>query len=54
MKLFIYQSGKIILFYSEEDDINLAQKIILRKGDNFHVPIGLRHRMYAFRRHRIT
>lgn len=44
---FYIQSGKIILFYSEDDDIELAHKKILRKGDNFHVSVGLRHRMYA-------
>ena len=44
---FYIQSGKLILFYGEDDDINLAQKRVLRKGDNFHIPIGLRHRMYA-------
>ena len=41
------QSGKLILFYGNDDDINLAQKKVLKKGDKFHVPIGLRHRMYA-------
>lgn len=44
---FYVQSGKLILFYGENDDINSAHKRVLRKGDNFHVPVGLRHRMYA-------
>lgn len=44
---FYIQSGKIILFHSYEDDINLAEKKILKRGDKFHIPIGLRHRMYA-------
>jgi len=44
---FYIQSGKLILFYGNDDDINLAQKKVLKKGDKFHVPIGLRHRMYA-------
>jgi len=44
---FYIQSGKLILFYGEDDDINSAQKKVLRKGDHFHVPVGLRHRMYA-------
>jgi ribosomal protein L16 Arg81 hydroxylase len=26
---------------------DLSEKKVLRKGDKFHVPIGLRHRMYA-------
>lgn len=44
---FYIQSGKLILFYGEDDNIELAQKKVLRKGDKFHVPVGLRHRMYA-------
>jgi quercetin dioxygenase-like cupin family protein len=44
---FYVQSGKIVLFYGYDDDINLAQKKVLRKGEVFHVPVGLRHRMYA-------
>ncbi len=44
---FYIQSGKLILFYGEDDNIELAQKRVLRKGDKFHVPVGLRHRMYA-------
>jgi len=44
---FYIQSGKLILFYGEDDDINLAQKKVLRKGDHFHVHVGLRHKMYA-------
>jgi quercetin dioxygenase-like cupin family protein len=44
---FYIQSGKIILLYGYDDDITLAEKKVLRKGDNFHVPVGLRHRMYA-------
>ena len=44
---FYIQSGKLVLFYGEDDDINLAQKRVLRKGDKFHIPVGLRHRMYA-------
>ncbi len=44
---FYVQSGKFILYYGYDDDINLAKKRVLRTGDKFHVPIGLRHRMYA-------
>jgi quercetin dioxygenase-like cupin family protein len=44
---FYIQSGKLILFYGEDDNIELAQKRVLRKGDKFHIPVGLRHRMYA-------
>jgi quercetin dioxygenase-like cupin family protein len=42
---FYIQSGKIILLYSEFDDINSATEIILNPGDSFYIPPGLRHRM---------
>lgn len=44
---FYIQSGKLILFYGHDDNIELAQRKVLKKGDKFHVPVGLRHRMYA-------
>lgn len=44
---FYIQSGKIILFHGYDDNIEIAEKKVLRKGDKFHVPVGLRHRMYA-------
>jgi quercetin dioxygenase-like cupin family protein len=44
---FYIQSGKIILKYSNEDDINTAIDLILNPGDSFHVSRGLRHRMIA-------
>ena len=46
-EVFYIQSGKIMLRYSEEDDINNAKELVLERGDNFHVPIGLRHQMLA-------
>ena len=46
-EVFFVQSGKIKLFHGWEDDINHAHITILEKGDKFHVPIGLKHRMYA-------
>jgi len=44
---FYVQSGKIILKYSDQDDINLASEVILAPGDSFHIYRGLRHRMIA-------
>jgi quercetin dioxygenase-like cupin family protein len=44
---FYVQSGSIILLYSEKDDIETANTIILNKGDSFHIPRNLRHRMIA-------
>lgn len=42
---FFVQSGKILLKYSNEDDIESAKEVILNKGDSFHIPRELRHRM---------
>jgi mannose-6-phosphate isomerase-like protein (cupin superfamily) len=44
---FYVQSGCLVLQYGYDDDINLASKMVLEKGQKFHVPVGLRHRMYA-------
>lgn len=44
---FYVQSGKILLKYSEEDDLEDANEIILERGDKFHVYRELRHQMIA-------
>ena len=44
---FYVHSGKILLKYSEDDDLENAEEIILNRGDNFHVYRGLRHQMIA-------
>ena len=46
-EVFYIQSGKVLLRYSHQDDIQKANVTILEKGDRFHVPIGLRHQMEA-------
>ena len=46
-EVFYVQSGKVMLYYGWDDDIELAKNIILAKGDKFHVPVRLKHRMYA-------
>ena len=46
-EVFYLQSGKMRVIFSEEDDIDEAQEIILEAGQNFHVYRGLRHRMIA-------
>ena len=33
--------------FSDQDDIESAEELILEKGDNFHVYRGLRHQMIA-------
>ena len=44
---FYIQSGKILLKWSNEDDIINAQEVILSKGDSWHVTVGQRHQMIA-------
>ena len=46
-EVFYLQSGKMLVKYSDGDDISQAQELILNPGDNFHVYRGLRHRMIA-------
>ena len=46
-EVFYVQSGKIIVYYSNQDDLDKANVTILKPGDNFHVYPGLRHRMEA-------
>ena len=44
---FYIGSGKIKLLYGDNDDLKNAKVVILKKGDKFHVPVGLRHQMLA-------
>ena len=46
-EVFYVQSGKLLVKYSEEDDLENAAEIVLNRGDNFHVYRGLRHQMIA-------
>ncbi|OUW10992.1 MAG: hypothetical protein CBD26_03630 [Candidatus Pelagibacter sp. TMED166] len=46
-EVFYIHSGKILLKYSDEDDIVGANEAVLRPGDNFHIYTGLRHQMVA-------
>lgn len=46
-EVFYVHSGKIIVYYSDSDDLNNATRCILGPGDNFHVYTGLRHMMEA-------
>lgn len=46
-EVFYLQSGKMLVKYSENDDIEKADELVLNPGDNFHVYRGLRHRMIA-------
>tara|TARA_Y100000034_G_C6688647_1_gene303097 strand:- start:253 stop:600 length:348 start_codon:yes stop_codon:yes gene_type:complete len=46
-EVFYLQSGKLMVYYSDNDDISKANQKILSPGDNFHVYTGLRHQMVA-------
>lgn len=46
-EVFYVQSGKLQVFYSDDDNIETAKSVILEKGDNFHVYRGLKHQMLA-------
>ena len=46
-EVFYLQSGLMIVKYSEQDNIEKAEQIVLNPGDNFHVYRGLRHQMLA-------
>ena len=46
-EVFYLQSGKLLIKYSEDDDIGLSHEIIMEPGENFYVYPGLRHQMYA-------
>lgn len=44
---FLVQSGNVLIYYAWNDDFPNAHREELTKGDVFHVPVGLRHRMEA-------
>ena len=46
-EVFYVQSGKVLIKYSDNDDLSQAKELILSPGDNFHVYRGLRHQIYA-------
>lgn len=46
-EVFFIQSGKLLVKYGYDSDISKATEILLKRGDTFHVPVGLRHQMCA-------
>tara|TARA_B100000029_G_scaffold100715_1_gene90923 strand:+ start:45 stop:419 length:375 start_codon:yes stop_codon:yes gene_type:complete len=46
-EVFYVQSGKLLIKYSDNDDIDTANELVLNQGENFHVHRGLRHQMIA-------
>ena len=48
-EVFYIQSGAVEVSYSYQDNLEIADKILLVEGDKFHVPTGMRHQMYALK-----
>lgn len=46
-EVFYLQSGKMIIRYSDTDDLSNAEELMLESGMNFYVYPGLRHQMEA-------
>jgi quercetin dioxygenase-like cupin family protein len=46
-EVFYLQSGKMLVKYSDKDDIEESSEVTLNSGENFHVYRGLRHQMIA-------
>jgi len=46
-EVFYIQSGKVMVKFSDKDDLKNAEEIILTRGDNFHVYRELRHQIIA-------
>ena len=44
---FYLQRGELLVKYSDDDDLERANELILKEGDKFHVYRGLRHQMFA-------
>jgi len=46
-EVFYLQSGKLLVKYSDQDDIEKAEELVLNAGENFYIYTGLRHQMIA-------
>jgi len=46
-EVFYLQSGRMIVRYSESDELSEAEEIMLEPGMNFYIYPGLRHQMEA-------
>ena len=44
---FYLQEGKLLVKYSDNDNLDEANEVILERGDKFHVYRGLRHQLFA-------
>ena len=46
-EVFYLQSGRMIVRYGDDDDIEKAEETLLESGMKFYIPPGLRHQMEA-------
>ena len=46
-EVFYLQSVKLLVKFSEDDDLENAEEIVLEPGQNFYIYPGLRHQMIA-------
>lgn len=49
-EVFYVQTGRVMVYYNDDPDcqsFNNYSVTILEQGDKFHIPIGMRHRVYA-------
>ena len=46
-EVFYVHKGTLVVYYSWNDDLELAYCVTLGEGDKFHVPTGMKHRMKA-------
>jgi len=46
-EVFYLQSGKLLVKFSDYDDVDVADEIVLEPGQNFYIYPGLRHQMVA-------
>lgn len=46
-EVFYLQSGRMIVRYSDEDNLEEAEELMLEPGMNFYIYPGLRHQMEA-------
>ena len=44
---FLIQSGRLLVKFSFNDEVEKADQVVLFPGDSFEVPQGLRHQMLA-------
>jgi len=44
-EVFYIRKGRLMVWYSEEEDLTKSKSVILDPGDNFYVKPGLKHQM---------